>query len=376
MKINRNITVLSAIGLFAGTAHAQSSVAIYGLLDTGITYTNRVLDGNNVAHSKVGVHPGAMQASRLGFRGTEDLGDGLKALFILENGLNIDVGTAAQGGALFGRKAVVGMENKYGQMLLGRQTDFMDDMGSLSSTIDFGSQVALMHGLDRTYSERTNNSVRFNSKPVAGLSGTAMVGFGENPGALASGQTLNFGANYIQGGFRLAAGYYQSKLGTGTAASSADAGFSNIGAQAGAPGDTAVRTFTIGSAYQWGDLRIHGTYSEARQPLAVAGGTRALRSASNDKINVLDVGVSYALTGALNLNGSVIYDRVSFVGAPRGKLMQYNLGVDYYLSKRTDVYANSGFQTASNMNSPGMNEGAPGSDNSQLLLRVGIRHKF
>lgn len=362
--------------LCAGAAHGQSTVAIYGLLDTGVTYTNRVLPaGATQPGRQISVHPGAMQASRLGFRGSEDLGNGVKAVFTLEGGVNPDVGTYAQGGIPFGRRAVVGFESQtYGTLLLGRQTDFLDDMGTLSSTVDFGAQVATMHSLDRTYADRTNNSVRYNSPRAAGVRGVLMVGLGENAGSIREGLARSLGVDYERDNLRLAAGYYDSKLGA-TAANFAQ---SSIGALAGVPGDTALRTFTVGGAYIIQDfVRIHGTYSDVRQPLAVAGAARSLRSASNDRTQVFDLAVSVEAIKGTFFNASVLYDKVFFVGAEPGRLRQFNLGLDHNLSRRTDVYANAGYQAASQMVTPGMGEvGAPGRDRSQTLLRVGIRHRF
>jgi len=379
--MNNRLAILCAIGLCMSEAQAQSSVTLYGLLDTGVTYVDRVAVAGGGSGRMWSVHPGAMQASRWGLRGNEDLGGGLKALFVLEGGINVDTGTAAQGGLPWGRRVVVGIESKYGVVLAGRQPDFLDDMGSMTSTIDFGSQVALIHGLDRTYTQRTNNSIRFNSQQFGGASFTALIGLGENTATFNAGSARGLGANYVNGGLRLAAGYYESRLGTGTAASSADAGYASIGAVPGAPGvvgsagSVALRTYTLASTYQWGPARLHASYSQFKQPLAAAGGARAINSSSNSKTQVLDVGASYAVTPLLFVSASVIHDHLDFVGAAKGSLTQYNVGADYFLSKRTDVYANAGHQKSSDMNTAGL-ESAPGGSRSQLLARVGIRHKF
>lgn len=388
MKHRLKATALATVGLGIVTtgAHAQSQVNIYGLLDTGVTYVNRVQSSTTPQSvgSVLSVHPGAMQASRMGFRGVEDLGGGLSALFILESGVNVDVGTYAQGGAAFGRRSVVGLQGRFGTVMAGRQVDPLDDLGAYSSTIDFGSQVATIHGLDRTYADRTNNSIRYNSPRVDNFAASAIYGFGENIDSTSAGRAMGAGLDYLNGDLRLLAGYYQSALGvSGTASTFADASAANIGAQPsatngvrGTPGDIALRTFTMGGAYQWGKARLHGTFSDTRQPLAVASSSRTLRGPSSERTSVLDLGISYAATSALNVNFSVIYDKVRFVSASSGNVRQYNFGLDYYLSKRTDVYANIGYQTASNMVTPGMGEGAPGGGSSQTLTRVGIRHKF
>lgn len=368
--------LFTAASLFIGTVNAQSStttVEVYGLLDTGVDYVDKV---GGTATTPPGslwaVHPGAMQASRMGYRGQEDLGGGVKAMFVLESGLNVDVGTFAQSGAAFGRRSVVGIISPMGTVTVGRQTDFLDDMGTLSSTIDFGSQAAPIHGLDRTYAERTNNSIKYTTPTKNGFTANAMYGFGENVNNSSQGQALAYGVNYQDGNLRLAGGYYQSALG----ATSADAGASKIGATKGNPGDVALKTYTLGAAYQLNAVRIHGTYSNTEQPLAIAGTSRSMVGASAKEVKIFDIGASWAITPALNINTSFIHDKVNFVGSSSGSLNQFNIGMDYYLSKRTDIYMNHGYQTANNMWSPGLSQGAPGLDLSQRLYRVGIRHKF
>lgn len=371
--MKRKTIVAAACCLALGGAWAQSSVTVYGLLDTGVTYVNKVQGPAGTSPGSVwSVHPGAMQASRLGYRGAEDLGGGNRALFALESGLSVPTGAFSQGGIPFGRKSVVGLGGGWGTLLVGRQTDPLDDMGALDSNIDFGAQVAPIHGLDRTYADRTNNSFRYNSPRIAALSIMAMGGLGENANNFHAGQVLAFGADYTLPHLRLAAAYYQSRLG----ATSADAGFSRIGAAKGNPGDVALRTYTLGAAWQWGPARLHGTYSDVRQPLAVASAIRTLRGPSAARAQIFDLALSYQVLPALYANVSVIRDLVHFVGASGGHVTQYNAGLDYFLSKRTDLYFLVGQQGARHMDTPGMDPGAPGADRTQRLTRVGIRHKF
>ncbi|MEB0284869.1 porin, partial [Sphingomonas sp. 10B4] len=76
------------------------------------------------------IHSGLLQASRFGFRGSESLGGNLKALFVLEGGLNLDTGTSGQGGAIFGRRSVLGLVGDHGDLQLGRRKDFSDEIAS------------------------------------------------------------------------------------------------------------------------------------------------------------------------------------------------------------------------------------------------------
>ncbi|MBX9868501.1 MAG: porin, partial [Burkholderiaceae bacterium] len=102
--MKKSLLALTLLGAFSGAAMAQSSVTIYGVADLGL---RNVKDGT-AAGSTTSLTSGTEQSSRLGFKGTEDLGDGLKANFVFETGLNIDSGTS-QGGRAFGRKTLVGL---------------------------------------------------------------------------------------------------------------------------------------------------------------------------------------------------------------------------------------------------------------------------
>ncbi|HEY4804718.1 MAG TPA: porin [Paraburkholderia sp.] len=102
-----------------GVSHAQSSVALYGILDTGIEYvTHANRDGDRLVRM-----PGITgeMPSRWGLRGTEQLGGGLSTVFVLESGFNVRGGDSGQGGRLFGRQAWVGLQGPFGTLSFGRQ---------------------------------------------------------------------------------------------------------------------------------------------------------------------------------------------------------------------------------------------------------------
>ena len=110
------IAAACALGLTASCAQAQSFVKVYGVADAGIVLESGGPDGRV---NRVG--SGVASGSRLGFKGNEDLGDGMSAFFVLENGYNMDTGKAGQGGLLFGRQALVGLSGAAGSISLGRQ---------------------------------------------------------------------------------------------------------------------------------------------------------------------------------------------------------------------------------------------------------------
>jgi len=112
--MKKSLLALGVLGAFAGAAHAQSSVTLYGIIDGGFTYVNKT--GGNVAGTgnatkNISLNSGNLQGSRWGLKGAEDLGGGLKAIFVLESGFNVNNGMSAQGGRLFGRQAYVGLSS-------------------------------------------------------------------------------------------------------------------------------------------------------------------------------------------------------------------------------------------------------------------------
>ena len=107
---------------FAGVAHAETSVTLYGIIDTGIGYNN--VKGNGFDGSRIGMINGVQNGSRWGLRGSEDLGDGLRAVFQLESGFDSGNGKSGQNSRLFGRQATIGLaSDSWGQLDFGRQTN-------------------------------------------------------------------------------------------------------------------------------------------------------------------------------------------------------------------------------------------------------------
>lgn len=122
--MQKPIYAAMAAALTVGAAQAQSNVTMYGIIDAAVeTYTNADTAGNSM--TRMPSLGGGMFPSRLGFRGTEDLGDGLKAIFQLENGFAPDTGTQGQN-RLFGRQAWVGLQGKWGQLTFGRNYNMLN----------------------------------------------------------------------------------------------------------------------------------------------------------------------------------------------------------------------------------------------------------
>ncbi|MFJ9451796.1 porin [Herbaspirillum sp. NPDC101397] len=406
--MKKSLLALAVLGAFAGAAQAQSSVTIYGIVDTGVTYTSKAQTpaGGTNTGSKFAVNSGVVQGSRIGFKGVEDLGGGLSAVFNLETGFTNDNGglqgsDAVTGSNLFRRKSVVGLAGGFGSVLVGRQTDWADTISAYTAVADFGG-VTQNSGsnLNRLQGVRTNNSVSYTTNNLGGFTGNLMYGFGETAGKTSAGQSFGLGAKYDNGPLGLGINYYQSKQGatpsdtsliqgvapTAAASAAAVTAYNNATAlNAANAGNTAAKVLNVVASYQFGPARVYGNYSRVKQDLntaAVTGLSNATRLTAatlglSQKADMYEIGTAYSLTPSLKLLGSVQYTRADFANVDgKGKLTQINLGTDYWLSKRTDLYAFVSNLRAKDMKNPGVVGDTTGNDASQTAVTVGIRHKF
>ena len=169
-----------ASAAIAGSAHAQTSVTLYGTIDTSLTYVNHA-DGSKNLWALGNSSDGNLSGSRWGLKGAEDLGGGLKAIFQLESGFNPSTGSSAQGGRLFGRQAYVGLTaEQYGSLTLGRQYDpLIDLVQGITEDNYFGSVFATPGDVDNyDNSFRVNNAVKYTTPVWNGLQAAAMYSFG------------------------------------------------------------------------------------------------------------------------------------------------------------------------------------------------------
>ena len=388
------LIALAILGTIEGVAQAQSAVTIYGILDTGIAYENRAATPAGSASKtgrKLQLSAGSVTGPRLGFKGSEDLGGGLIAIFQLETGFGVDTGALSgqdrTGTNLFRRQSLIGLSGDFGTIKLGRQTDVLFDTCRWNACGSFGALVGSVgHYMDRTEGTRTNNSIRYDSVNLAGFTASAIYGFGETAGSNSSGQSLGVGGQYVNGPLALYTAYYQSKLGGTTAANVATGTPSDTSLEGtsgfapafkGTPGQIALKTYSLGASYEVGpSARLYGHFSSSGQPLASASANNVISGLSNRKANLYELGVNYFLTPTLRLQASVIHTRLNFVGVSSiGTLTEFNLGADYFLSKRTDVYAFVQNLRASNTNNPGIFDGT-GSAGNQTAITTGVRHTF
>ncbi|MDN7739173.1 MULTISPECIES: porin [Burkholderia] len=385
--MNKKLLTTAMLAATASAAHAQSSVTLYGVIDAGISYVNHSKNAAGGSSKLFKYDDGVAQGSRWGLRGTEDLGGGLKAIFVLENGFNSGNGTLGQGGAMFGRQAYVGLsQTQYGTVTFGRQYSFSTDiLGSSYSTggnTVVGNYAYHVNDIDQLTSSRINNSVKYQSANYYGFTFGALYGFSNQAGAFAgansttvgttttagSSRAYSFGVNYANGPASIGAAYTDIRF-PGQATPSFSTTIANIGT--GTVRD--LRTFGVGGRYVWGPATAWLLWTNTQFDAINLAGT---------KYNAYEAGLKYALTPALS--GAVGY---TYSNATQGgnsyHWNQVNGTVDYALSKRTDVYALAVYQQASGhgvqaqigSSTSYFNTSGTGSKN-QIAARVGIRHKF
>ncbi|KVG64594.1 porin [Burkholderia pseudomultivorans] len=388
--MKKTIVAAATLGMFGASAHAQSSVTLYGLIDAGVTYANKV--ATSTGHGRlVKYGDGVASGSRWGIRGTEDLGGGLKALFVLESGFSSGDGTLGQGGALFGRQAFVGLsKNGVGSLTFGRQysfsTDYIGGNYTMGSQTPAGNYAYHINDLDQLTSSRINNAVKFQSANFAGLTFGAMYGFSNStqfagaPTTSSGGTTTqgassaySFGANYAQGPFGIGAAYTNIRF-PGGATPAFGVSIANVNTL----GLRDLETFGVGARYAIAAALVWANWTHTKfEPL----------SGEASKLNNYEIGGRYAFTPALSAGLGYTFSKLD--DRFEGKWHQVNAAVDYALSKRTDVYVSAAYQKASGSNTvngrvvPVQAEigssasfiGNAGA-NTQFVTRIGLRHKF
>jgi predicted porin len=382
-------TILSmsaaAIGIAALPVYAQSSVTLYGILDVGFVYTN-----NSGGQKQYALNSGNLQGDRWGFRGTEDLGGGLSTVFALENGFSITKGTLLQGGDEFGRQAYVGIAKLgIGAVTLGRQYDaIVDFVGAYAAENQWASGYALHPGdIDNfANSYRVNNSVKFRSATYSGFSFAGLYSLGGIAGAFSQNSIWSAGANYISGPVKVGVGYVNAKNPNtsyfgNNATSSATASNIPYPIFSGYATAEAQRIFAAGAAVAVGAATLGGTYSNiafANVPSVSTGSAKILNGTA--RFNDVEVSFKYQVTPALV--AGIAFNYIKGYNINHSQYKQGTTGLDYFLSKRTDIYADVSYQHAQGTDSTGASAKAeigplsPSSNSNQFAALIGVRHKF
>jgi predicted porin len=320
--MKRTLLALPALMAAAGLAHADSNVTIYGIMDAGVEY---VTNSNAAKDHLFREVSGAMNTSRLGFRGTEDLGDGLKGVFQLEGGIKLNNG--ASDGDLFGRQANVGLEGGFGRLVAGR---------SFSTTYDFVLPFDPM-GYSANYSWVTSGNAT-----------------GARKDGMITGTSNMLKYSVESNGFKFGATY----------------GFGNV---AGSSSDSA--RYALGVGYANGPFAVTANWDQAN---GTVNYKQTLASGAADKKSAMYWGgASYQVTPTSTIIGALYYqDLKNLPDGTDADPRMISLRYKYALSKRTDLYTSVARANAKNGKLVGISRDDAGFDSSQTGITLGMQHRF
>ncbi|WP_246793409.1 porin [Burkholderia perseverans] len=401
MKKRIMVAAATLTGLTAGVANAQSSVTLYGIVDTGIGYqsSQTSLGSTTGGKSVTKMVNGIWAGSRFGLKGSEDLGGGLKAIFTLEEGYNSSTGAQSVSGLAFNRQAFVGLQDaRFGALTAGRQyTAYYTLLAPYSPTTwltgAYGAHPGDIDSLDTTY--RVNNSLVYMSPTYGGFTFGGSYAFGGTPGSVNNGSTWSVGGRYAAGPAGIAVGFMRVNNSTvGGGAWGANSTLSNGGSEPSVSG--------INNGYQ---------LAAAQQRLAATAGwtfnSQWDVTASYSNVQYIPgTGSKFANTAIFNTFGGVLHfkptptwDLAAGYSYTRATLAngvqhaayyhQFNLSQYYSLSKRTGLYALEAYQRAGGQTlalggsiinatadiGDGQNS-APSSSRSQVAVGAGIITRF
>jgi predicted porin len=393
--MKKSLLALVALSAFAGAAHAQSSVTLYGIIDAGILFNNNAGGQRQYQQSS-----GVLQGSRFGMKGSEDLGGGLKAIFVLENGFSVSNGSLGQGGDMFGRQAFVGLSSgQYGTVTLGRQYDsVVDYTGALESGSQWAGYIGAHPGdLDNmNNANRVNNAIKYTSPTYGGFTFGGLYSLGGVAGNFSRNQIWSLGAGYSNGPLVLGVGYVNARnpnfsfFGNNPNSNAATATTTALNMSSpvykGYASANTLQIAAAGGAYTIGAATLGLTYSYTRfdNVGATAGaGLNPLNLQGNATFHNVEANFKYQLTPALLAGIAYDYTRGAKInGLDAAQYHQVNLGLDYFLSKRTDIYVIGVYQHALGYDSTGqaavaaINNLTASKTPNQVAATVGIRHKF
>ncbi|WP_179405416.1 porin [Burkholderia guangdongensis] len=351
-------------------AAAQSSVTLWGVADVSIRYLTNANANND---GKVFMTNGAVTNSRFGMYGTEDLGGGMKALFKLESGVNLQDGSMADSGRLFNRAAYVGLSNPWGTLTLGRQkTPLFDLLSDTYDPLTVGNYfenawlpVALGAGL------YADNMVKYTGT-FSGLTVSTMYSFGTNyestgangfsgqiPGSPGKGNAYGISLSYVTGPLSIAGGFQQNS-------------------------DNSARKQTIfhaNAVYAFGPAKVYAGYLHSKDDTGFVDSLLAQQAIPSSKgTGRVDdgpfAGVSWQVSSPLTVTGAFYYDHMRNAMTADGSLASGNryaiVGLaEYALSKRTEVYGTVDFNKATGAATVEL----PGRNN-QTGVAIGLRNIF
>lgn len=396
------------LGAATGAAQAATSVTLYGLVDAGIGYTQTKVtqDATDYAPRSwskvrdVGMVNGILNGNRWGLKGTEDLGNGTSAIFQLESGFDLGNGKSAQGGRLFGRKAIVGLSgDSWGTLTLGRQYNVADDV--VSGIDPFGTGVLFAGATDGAFgdslSARMDNSFKYMSPEFGGFKfGLAYSGTHRketsDDGVVESEKRdtsnwISTGLGYANGPIEAGLSYDRFRTDIRTV--------SNVSGQS-VKSTSSTHMWNLLGAYDFEVVKLHLGYGQIRGAAAnVAGVTGVGLNGTLAGFTELATGLNYTQTNGFRQqawlaglsapvgdSGTVLFsyqgntskNKADAFDGIKGKLNIFSLGYVQGLSKRTRVYAAASYGVGKMKF-----DEKYGIGNVKLkatLIGVGLQHRF
>lgn len=346
----------------SGAAMAQSSVSLFGIIDTNVGYVNNATAGGG---NKWGVGTSGNATSRLGFRGVEDLGGGLKAGFWLEGEIFADDGNA--NGLNFKRRSTVGLEGNFGEVRLGRdltagynKTSSYDlfgqtGIGQFFAWGNWDGVTAINPFAGSAAGDanaiRANNMISYYTPNFSGFKGGISYAFDEVTGPSNAGRYIGGNVSYDNGPISVALSYDRLEVAHATRGL----------------GDKDA--LTLAGSYNFGVAKLIGIAQQQQYSYDAGGADR--------KFNNYALGVSAPVGGAGEVKLQYArYDQKAI----NGEADQLSLGYVHNLSKRTAVYGTVAYlknKDGSALALPSKGIATVGNVNEkQTGVQVGVRHSF
>nr|WP_254208509.1 porin [Burkholderia multivorans] len=334
-----------AVAACGAAAHAQSTLTLYGALDVGVQYlTHADAHRSAVQLQNYGIVP-----SQIGIKGSEPLGGGWRALFKLEQGINVNDGTATLPGLAFFRGAYVGIAGPIGTVTLGRQFSVLFDKTLFYDPLWYASYSGqgVIVPMSANFIDR---SVKYQSPTFAGFDVEALVATAGIAGNTRAGRVLELGGQYTSNGLSVGAVLHQSH------------------------GDVSATDDASGRRRELGTLAAR--YAFAALPLTVYAGVERRTGDLDAARTIVWGGARYLTAGGIGLNAGVYHtdSRTPAIGHPT----LFIASTTYALSKRSVAYVNLGYARNGNRSSQTVYEydPTPLAGASQFGAMVGMYHLF
>jgi predicted porin len=343
-----SLAALVASGALCGQAVAETSMSIYGRIVGGIDYQSNVAKADGTAGSLWRGAGNQWGTGMFGFKGTEELGGGLKALFLLESGFSTPQG-ATNSAALFNRRAYVGFSGSAGNLKLGKNLFISNDVWFLDPTgQQFMGTATLVRGRNWPGAD---NVIEYQTPTWSGFNAIVQTGLGEQPGSFSNLRKDGISLLYSKAGLELRGIYTQVRDAAGRYTSIFETS----------------KEWILGGAYTLDRLKLFAAYERLSAPDAAAG--------APDRANHYWIGANYNVTPALVVIGAGFHINANNGG---GHANLFMLGTNYSLSKRTLLYvavgnvrngATANFSVEATNNNP-----LPGQNQTGAYL--GVAHTF